>query len=468
MKKYIVSFLLVALMVVPFVGQGATVQELQCQIYDLSHHVWQLNGNVGSEPIQPAFCQSGLMQQLLAQIAALQAQIVALQGPAITPVEIILPAGCTSTSGYSSTTGLPCGGSTNNISINSVSGPTLLAVNQTGTWSISATAPSGIDLTYSVDWGDIIATPVVAGLKTEVSQTSTFTHTYSRPGTYTIRFTVYDRSKCSGEIDKCVGAYAPAQATLTVVVDNGFEKGPWISGATFDSSNRTVVITGERLSQVNSGTIGPLQFVLPQMSPWVTKTNTKIVIQESKDWPTGSFSVFVSSAIGQSNVVNMTIGNNLGQPSCVLTSDKESYTLGDPINFFWSSKNATYAYWQQDTSGRDSLLLPGDKLSADGLQRVTANVVGNPSVTLLVGGEGGSGICIKTINIVASPGIIIERIFAPGSLKVGERGSWGINTTASPGVNLTYLTYSINWGESPTQASETAIIGAQGSTGQSQ
>ncbi|MCX6715499.1 MAG: hypothetical protein NT077_00595, partial [Candidatus Taylorbacteria bacterium] len=89
-------------------------------------------------------------------------------------------------------------------------------------------------------------------------------------------------------------------------------------------------------------------------------------------------------------------------PTCSLTSNKSSYMLGETITYSWTSQNATYASWQQDTSGKDHLWLPGDKLSANGSQQTTASVIGNPSVTLLVGGTSGNGSCSVTVNISGS------------------------------------------------------------------
>jgi hypothetical protein len=80
----------------------------------------------------------------------------------------------------------------NNITINSVSGPNSLNVGQTGTWSVNATAPSGTNLTYLVDWGDVVYPTGVGVGSANINQTSTFTHSYSQTGTYTIRFKVID------------------------------------------------------------------------------------------------------------------------------------------------------------------------------------------------------------------------------------------------------------------------------------
>ncbi len=87
------------------------------------------------------------------------------------------------------------------------------------------------------------------------------------------------------------------------------------------------------------------------------------------------------------------------QPSCTITSDKNSYVHGDKITFFYSSRNATYAAWLKDASGKDNLYVPGDKLLANGIYSVTANVVGNPSVTLGVYSATGSASCTKVVPV---------------------------------------------------------------------
>jgi hypothetical protein len=89
-------------------------------------------------------------------------------------------------------------------------------------------------------------------------------------------------------------------------------------------------------------------------------------------------------------------------PTCSLTSNKSSYILGETITYYWTSKNATHASFQQDTSGKDHLLLPGDKLSVSGSQTANASVIGNPEVILLVGGGVGTGSCRVMVNVIPS------------------------------------------------------------------
>jgi len=77
--------------------------------------------------------------------------------------------------------------------INSISGPTNLSVNQTGTWSIMASDPDNGALTYSINWGDQTSFASSQGSLSPnytTSQQATFTHVYSNAGTYTVQVTV--------------------------------------------------------------------------------------------------------------------------------------------------------------------------------------------------------------------------------------------------------------------------------------
>lgn len=80
-------------------------------------------------------------------------------------------------------------------SVSSFSGPVTLVVGKTGTWTILASDPENDQLTYSVTWGDESMygygmNPAFA--RDTFVQTTTFTHTYSRAGTYTVTVVVRD------------------------------------------------------------------------------------------------------------------------------------------------------------------------------------------------------------------------------------------------------------------------------------
>ena len=106
--------------------------------------------------------------------------------------------------------------------ISGFSGPTTLAVNQSGTWSISASDPENQTLSYQVTWGDEYVPYAMNSAMTASApafvQTTTFTHSYAAAGTYTITIVVRDTSGQSAKTSStvqvtgsisCTQEYAP-------------------------------------------------------------------------------------------------------------------------------------------------------------------------------------------------------------------------------------------------------------------
>jgi len=218
MKKYLFSLLVVSLFIVPFIGLAQTTAVAPCPVITRNLTL----GSTGPEVttlqqylIDEGFLNSdgptgyfGKMTKAAVQAWQKDHNVLPNNGFFGVISRAVLNALCGEESG---------------LSINSVSGPTSLAIGQTGTWAVNATAPSGTNLKYSVDWGDVIATPVVAGLKTETSQTSTFTHSYGRAGTYTVRFLVSDNSMCGGAAE--CDNFKYAKTSITVVVGDDLGQG---------------------------------------------------------------------------------------------------------------------------------------------------------------------------------------------------------------------------------------------------
>lgn len=96
--------------------------------------------------------------------------------------------------------------------LSALSGPTMLSTNEVGSWRVSASDPENGQLTYSIVWGDEwvrdeMPRPLSSPSES-IMQESSFTHSYSRPGTYRIQLTVEDNA---GQI---------AQGSITVNVRN--------------------------------------------------------------------------------------------------------------------------------------------------------------------------------------------------------------------------------------------------------
>lgn len=93
--------------------------------------------------------------------------------------------------------------------ISSFSGPTTLAVNASGTWTIQASDPENQSLKYSIVWGDEFqGLPAFMStvMRDVYVQATTFTHSYAQTGTYTIIMVVSDAS----------GALAKTTSTVRV------------------------------------------------------------------------------------------------------------------------------------------------------------------------------------------------------------------------------------------------------------
>ncbi|MFA4975724.1 MAG: peptidoglycan-binding protein [Candidatus Paceibacterota bacterium] len=79
--------------------------------------------------------------------------------------------------------------------ISGVSGPQTLNINQTGTWTVTASDSSGGNLSYSVVWGDEgNIYPVAMPRYDNIQQTATFYHSYVKAGVYEPTFTVKNTS----------------------------------------------------------------------------------------------------------------------------------------------------------------------------------------------------------------------------------------------------------------------------------
>ncbi|MES3030805.1 MAG: PKD domain-containing protein [Patescibacteria group bacterium] len=100
-------------------------------------------------------------------------------------------------------------------SITGLTAPTTLKVGQEGTWKVKASDSSGGSLSYSVDWGDQAITPTAKSLK--FVQTSSFTHAYNTPGTYTATFTVENEAGLTSKTSATVRVTGTTTQTGPVI-----------------------------------------------------------------------------------------------------------------------------------------------------------------------------------------------------------------------------------------------------------
>jgi len=150
------------------------------------------------------------------------------------------------------------GGTTGAPVISGVSGPTTLAVGQSGGWTVNATDPAGGTLYYRVVWGDEISYSNVGAStllqRQSFTQAASFSHTYSSSGTYTPTFSVSNSSgnEAQTSVSVQVGG-GTTQPTLSVSVDPATPPSRTIVPGTTDIevARFQVAVSGENVTLVN-------------------------------------------------------------------------------------------------------------------------------------------------------------------------------------------------------------------------
>jgi len=199
--------------------------------------------------------------------------------------------------------------------------PTQLNVGQQGTWTVNASDPQNGSLSYSVDWGDTPTcsypyTCVASKVAISPVQSSTFTHTYSKAGTYKATFTVTN------------GAGLNAQTTSTVNVYDGTVQ--VIGTPSITGLYPSIASTGSNLNIVGSGFISPYSAVnfngqginMDDSPNSLTANSIEIIIPN--DLPVGQYNVSVINLNNgqrlQSNLMSLNIhSSGTTTSSCPIT-----------------------------------------------------------------------------------------------------------------------------------------------------
>jgi len=118
--------------------------------------------------------------------------------------------------------------------IDGLTAPTQLKVNEKGTWTIRAHDPENGVLSYKVDWGDeyLPVAEEILPSEEEAIQTTTFTHSYSKIGDYTIKFTITDDHNQTAETSTTINVVEAIKPYIRVISPNGGEK--WRVGNTYE------------------------------------------------------------------------------------------------------------------------------------------------------------------------------------------------------------------------------------------
>lgn len=113
--------------------------------------------------------------------------------------------------------------------ITSVTGNTEITAGDTATLTVNAYDPKNGTLSYSADWGDSVPSMLSRSFWSgqPFVQTSTFTHVYSAPGTYTATFTTENSAgkKATSKITISVKPQNPVDTTAPVISNIGIQVG---------------------------------------------------------------------------------------------------------------------------------------------------------------------------------------------------------------------------------------------------
>ena len=205
--------------------------------------------------------------------------------------------------------------------IDRIKSPTTLEVNQLGTWSIRAHDQDNESLSYSIDWGDSYYCPPGYTCTTQSPtarsfvQNSSFTHSYSASGTYTVWIEVRDSSGLS------------TQSTVTVQVTEADK--PRVDPEPPQSSPS--VLSGPIVNSANGH-----KYYLLSAADWDTA--------EAKAVSLGGHLVTIDDAAENAWVTTFSRYNGIPQHIWIGLNDASSEG-----NFVWSSgSQSSYRNWAVD------------------------------------------------------------------------------------------------------------------------
>ncbi len=194
--------------------------------------------------------------------------------------------------------------------ITGISGPTTLATNSTGTWTLATNNPSGSYATLSINWGD--ATGAYSQqLGTSIgAQGYTFSHVYAQSGTYTIIFTITNAAGQSNAASATVNVSGSASgtATLSYVTPQSGRVGTQVLlvGGGFSPLENTVHfgIGGTQHLVSNNGTT--MYYTIPSYVSTCDLSSYGCGAPAQLVTP-GSYPIYVTNQNGVTSVVNFTV-----------------------------------------------------------------------------------------------------------------------------------------------------------------
>lgn len=159
-------------------------------------------------------------------------------------------------------------------SISYFSGPTTLKTNEKGTWRVSANISDNSQLTYKITWGDESVYPLWMSARPAdymiYTQNTTFEHTYSSAGTYTVTVEV---KSTNGQT---------AKTTSTVVVTNNYYTSCYNLNQSY--------VEGDKLTCLNGNVCLTDAYYVCRSGSWkVESSNSAVCSSDAMQCPNGQW-----------------------------------------------------------------------------------------------------------------------------------------------------------------------------------
>lgn len=213
-----------------------------------------------------------------------------------------------------SVTGLTISGAPQIIAVN---GPNSVNTNTANTWTLTAFAPSGTQLTTSVTWGDEYLNVAQAQLASQqiygtgINQNVSFSHTYTQPGTYVMTFRVRNAQGQESVSTMSVvvsGAGSSGSVQLLSVSPTSAQKGVLLtlSGSNFTATDNEVHFGIGGMKNVSSVGSSLIYYTIPHYlstCDFVVGTCTAPIVQVQA----GVYPVYVKNSNGTSQTINVVV-----------------------------------------------------------------------------------------------------------------------------------------------------------------
>ena len=198
-------------------------------------------------------------------------------------------------------------------SVSNVSGPNTIAVNTTGTWTLSLNNLYNQNYTsVSVNWGDTLygASAQTAQQVYGGSQTLSFTHAYAQSGTYTITFTATNGQGQSSMVSTTVTVtgYSNSGLTLSYMTPTSGHVGTQIQlvGTGFSTLDNTVHFANGGTLHVPSQNGTTIYFTIPAYFSACDLVGAQCGAP-AQLVSTGAYQIYVSNGNGSTNQITFNV-----------------------------------------------------------------------------------------------------------------------------------------------------------------